>query len=73
MRTHLEVSISFEKSEEANLRLLMDTFQNEVISHVLVTIENIWCGLSNQNNIDKFLRGIAMLCEKWIIFHVHIV
>ena len=61
MSAHLEVPVRFKKREETYLRLLMDAFQNKVVAHVLVTIKNIWCRFSHQDNIDKFLGGIAVL------------
>ena len=73
MSTYLEISVSLKESKESNLRLLVNAFQNEVVPHVFITIKYIRCGFAYQNDVDEFLRGIAMFSKQRIILHVHVI
>lgn len=50
----------------------MDTFDDKVVSHILVAIEDIASSFAHKNDVDEFLRSIAMLCEESVILHIHI-
>jgi hypothetical protein len=73
MSAYLEVPVRLKQREEPYLRLLVDPLEYEVVAHVLVPVEHIRCRPSHQDNIDEFLRGIPVLREKRVLFHVHVV
>lgn len=64
VRPDLEVTVGLEKSEEANICLLVDALNDEVISHVFVAIENITGRFAYQDDVNQLLRGVTVLCEK---------
>lgn len=69
---HLEVAVRFKECKEADLRLAMNAFDDEIVAHVLVTIENVARCLAYEDNVDELLRSIAVLCEKRVVLHIHI-
>jgi hypothetical protein len=43
----LEIPVGLEESEEPDFALLMDTLNDEIITHVLIAVKDIACCLSN--------------------------
>jgi len=51
----------------------MNSLDDKVVAHVLVTVEHIARGLADKHDVYEFLRCITMLCEERVLPHVHII
>ena len=72
-RANLEVTVGLEEREEPDLRLLVDSFQDEVVAHVLVSVEHVGSRLAYEDDVDQLLGCVAMLGQKRVLLHVHII